>query len=384
MAEIENNIILESVPKTTDTLHFENFINIFSSKNPPNNINKELFLSLKNFLQSKSSIKRKTASSLILYLSSLSIQNLNLLKERHLLIEQNGYVGVSLFKKKTIINPDFFITTLKNDPKFRKEAQICQRFFYKFMKKNGFGNGTGKINVLTLTEIQYFLKASSFRKIPDPLYNTLWYFNHEYFQHTRKLSCPQNYSSPIQQKKRKKTSNFFSLKKNQKFFKNRNSKSVVVRSKKLRIRRNREKSSCRSRHNSVLQRPNSQKKRNEEKRRKFRSKSVVKKSQGRDFLICKPKKKILKEQSQDRQPLFKTDNYKLKNNFLDKKKLLCFPQKKRRVSFLDQTQLNKRFFDFSGKNQNSSRNKIKDFFIRKKKNPQSVVNRYNTSINNNC
>lgn len=397
---MQKEIKMELIPEDLDTKFcLEHLENIISSKQPPTSMKKISLLSLQKFLGSSSSKKRKIAACLILYFSSLSLENLEVLKKTHFLVEHNGYIGVSLETKQTLIDPDFFIETLKHDPKFMKEDLRSNRFFYKFMAKNCFENRFGKkIQILTLTEIQHFFKANLYKNIPDPLFNILWYFNKEYAEGIQNLNSHKILSSKTPRRRNLKFFSVQEVNKNQKFTIKKYSKSVVVKRKKFsknivvkrkkslkRISKERKKKPYLDTTiaNSLFSGSNSPPKTDDGKERYFRKKSNQRSHTG-DFLIYRQKRRFIKNQSKVK-PLFKPRRFK---NKISNKNSLFYSPKKHSLNYdEDKCGFRKNSFTISVKGKKSSnlRKKVmKDFFKRKRRAKiPGFLFKDNLSVNNN-
>lgn len=152
---------------------YEHLKRILVSGHPPETLNEQLIHTLKRSLQSSKPFKRKISSILILYLSSLSKLNFEILLEKKLIINYEGYLCVSLNSKRHSEPIEEIIKGLKKDPNLFKNEIRSNRFIVKFTYKRG----NGKPKFLTITELRHFANRDYLEKIPDPIESVIWYFN---------------------------------------------------------------------------------------------------------------------------------------------------------------------------------------------------------------
>lgn len=134
---------------------------------------------LKEGLFSRNSKMRKATTTLLFHLSNQNSQFLELFKKKRLLHTFEGYTGISFDVNGDLSDPRDFLRLLKRDKNFLKEETKCNRFLVKHMKNTQDPSKAGKVNLVTMTELKYFLKNKFYNKMPDPMSRAIWFYKEE-------------------------------------------------------------------------------------------------------------------------------------------------------------------------------------------------------------
>lgn len=155
---------------------------------------------IKAALFSPSSKLRKIASILILHLSYQNSFFQMQFRKKKLTHNFEGYTGISVNRRVSCDNHCFF-RFLKRDPDFLKVEKKCNRLLIKYLKKTQ-DPKAGKVKLVTMTELKYYLENNCFEEIPDPLKYALWFFKK---QDKEEFVCTNlEFSDQIEKLKKKK------------------------------------------------------------------------------------------------------------------------------------------------------------------------------------
>lgn len=148
---------------------------------------------IKRALFSHKSKLRKAVTILILYLSDENRTILEQFRRNKLLLNFDGYVGISLDFKGDLVKPKEFLRFLKKDSHFMKNEVKCNSMLIKFMKSNHVGSQKKrKVKFLTMTELKYYLQEKDYNSIPDPQEYAVWFYKQqEKFVYTNLEFCDE-------------------------------------------------------------------------------------------------------------------------------------------------------------------------------------------------
>lgn len=130
---------------------------------------------LKKGLYSKKSKVRKICTMLLLHECNNDLNLHSELKEEKIIQSVHCYTGVSLDLERKLESRHTFIRRLKKDDRFMHEEVKSNKFFIKYYVKNTL-DYKKNVEILTFTEIKYFLLNREFDLIPDPVTSVIWFF----------------------------------------------------------------------------------------------------------------------------------------------------------------------------------------------------------------